>query len=131
MDYVPVERHAMDPVTTILTALAVAGAKVGGQAITDGYAALRGLILRKFGSHRTLEPAIADYASDPEGQTQVMAEELQTAGVIDDQEVLERAQQLIRLARDADPIRTNALVNEIRARNVAVIGRNDGTITFN
>lgn len=121
----------MDPVTTILTALAVAGARVGGQAITDGYAALRGLIVRKFGSHETLEPAMADYASDPEGQTQVMAEELQTAGVIGDQEVLERAQQLIEAARDADPIRTNALVNEVRARNVAVIQTNEGPITFN
>ena len=121
----------MDPVTTILTALAVAGGKAGGQAIADGYAALRDLILRKFGSRRALEPAMADYASDPEGQTQVMAQELQTAGVLDDQEVLERAQQLIKIAREADPVRTNALVNEIRARNVAVIGTNKGTITFN
>ena len=40
----------MDPITVILGALAAAGGQVVGDAVKDGYGALRAMIVRKFGA---------------------------------------------------------------------------------
>lgn len=111
----------MDPVTVILSALAVAGAKVGDQVVRDGYTGLKALILHKFGQGRPkLEERIDDYVADQETFKKPAEKELTEAGVAADQEVVDRAVELLRAAERAQPGVTGGLVGQINARNVVV-----------
>jgi hypothetical protein len=111
----------MDPISVILSALAVAGAKVGDQAIRDGYAGLKALILRKFGRGQPkLEERIDDFVADQETFQKPAEKALAEAGVAADQEVLDRAVELLRAAERAQPGVTGGLIGQINARNVVV-----------
>lgn len=111
----------MDPITIILSALAVAGGKVGSQAIQDGYAALRSLILRKFGRGQPkLEERIDDYVADQKTFQTPAEKALHDAGVGSDQEVIDRAVELLRQAEADRPGVTGGLVGQINAQGVIV-----------
>jgi hypothetical protein len=111
----------MDPITVILSALAVAGGKVGGQAVQDGYNALKSLILSKFGRNQPrLEERIDDYVDDQETFRKPAEKALRDAGA--DQEVVDRAVALLQQAEAARPGVTGGLVGEINAKGVVVAG---------
>jgi hypothetical protein len=111
----------MDPITVILTALAVAGGKVADQVIRDGYAGLKALILRKFGhAEPRLEERIDDYVRDQDTFEKPADKTLRDAGVGTDQEVVDQAVQLLEAAERAQPGVTGGLVGQINARNVVV-----------
>jgi hypothetical protein len=104
----------MDPITVILSALAVAGGKVGGQAIQDGYEALKSLIVRKLGGNQPkLEERIDDYVQ---------------AGAGADQDVVDRAVELLRQAEATQPGVTGGLVGQINAQGVNVVHTMHGNI---
>jgi hypothetical protein len=113
----------MDPITVILSALAVAGGKVGGQAIQDGYNALKSLILSRFGHDQPrLEDRIDDYVDDQEIFQKPAEKALRDAGIGADQEVVDRAVALLRQAEAARPGVTGGLVGQINAKGVVVAG---------
>ena len=57
----------MDPLTTILAALATAGGQLASQVLADGYSGLKAAIVRRFGSRRPgLEAEIDSYVANPD-----------------------------------------------------------------
>jgi hypothetical protein len=93
----------MDPVTIIVTAL-VAGAAaslkdVAATAVKDGYAALKALLIRKFGGRSDVPDAIEQVEKRPDSESRqgMLKEELETAQAGQDAEVLEQARALLEL----------------------------------
>jgi hypothetical protein len=122
----------MDPITVILSALAVAGGKVGGQAIQEGYEVLKSLILRKLGGNQPkLQERIDDYVEDPETFRRPAEKALREAGAAADREVVDRAVELLRQAEAAKPGVTGGLVGQINAQGVNVVQTMYGDINQN
>ncbi len=92
----------MDPVTLIVTAVtagAVAASKdVAAQAVKDGYAALKALIVRQFG--QKVDVVALEKDPDSEARQAVLKEELETAGAAQDAEVVQQAQALLDLLKE-------------------------------
>jgi hypothetical protein len=120
----------VDPIIVILSALAVAGGKVATQAIQDGYVALKSLILQKFGRNQPkLEERIDEYVADQETFQKPAEKALRDAGVGTDQEVVDRALELLRQAEADMPGVTGGLVGQINAQGVVVAQTIHGSIT--
>jgi hypothetical protein len=127
----------MDPITIVLSALSLAGTAfkpIANEAVKDGYAGLKALIVRKFGAtHPKVERTIADYVDDPETYAKPATKVLQEAGIDRDQEVLDLAASLLKQAEGAQPGITGGLVGELNAHGgrVIVVGRDQtGTISM-
>ncbi|RMF37505.1 MAG: hypothetical protein D6759_02260 [Chloroflexi bacterium] len=95
----------MDPITTIVTAVtagAVAATKeTVGQAVKDGYAGFKALLLRKFGEKTDLQGALQGVEKKPDSDARkaVLKEELEAAGAGQDGEVVRQAQALLDLLK--------------------------------
>jgi hypothetical protein len=95
----------MDPLAMIVTALAAgasAAAKgVAGQAVKDGYAGLKALVVRKFGGKADVEGALDGVEKNPDSEARqaVLNEELATAQAGQDQELIQQAQAFLDLLK--------------------------------
>ncbi len=95
----------MEPLTMLVSALvagAVAATKdVTTQAVKDGYAALKNLMVRKFGSKGDVEGAIQNVESKPDSSArhEVLKEELVESGAALDAELLEQARNFMALLK--------------------------------
>lgn len=95
----------MDPLTIITTAVAAGAAAsakdVATQAVKDGYAAFKALLLRKFGSKEDVVSAVQGVEKKPEsqGRQETLKEELEASGADQDAELVEQAQALFELLK--------------------------------
>jgi hypothetical protein len=95
----------MDPLTLIVTAVtagAVAASKdVAAQAVKDGYAALKTLLVRKFGQEADVAGAIEGVEKKPDSEARqaVLKEELETARAAQDADLVQQAQALLDLLK--------------------------------
>jgi hypothetical protein len=120
----------MDPVHIIITAVAVgaaAGAKSTAEhAVKDAYAALKSLLLKKFGKKGDTAEAVEKVEAHPGSKARqaVLKEELEAAGAAKDQEVVDKATDLLKLAESSSPGATGGLVGQINAAGgkVVVVG---------
>jgi hypothetical protein len=90
----------MDPITVIVGALSAVSGALGDQAIKDGYAGFKALIVKKFGaSNPRLEGRIDDFVTESDAAAReaskvLAAKALRDAGVDKDDEVVNQATAL-------------------------------------
>ena len=129
----------MDPVTTTLVAAFVAGAakgagtKAGEKAISDAYAALKGVIAYAYHHAADLLKSIAAVEEKPEsgGRRTTLAEELKAAHAVDDDKLVGAAEAVLAAAEKSPSAQTIGIdwqdvhaarlkIGQIRARTGAV-----------
>ena len=94
----------MDPLTIVLSALSVSGSAVGDQAIKDASPGFKALLVRKFSpSQPKIAEHLDDYAQDAETWEKPVTKALREAGADRDQEVIDRATELLKQAEASSP----------------------------
>src|SRR5258708_19895403 len=89
---------------------------VSDQAIKDGYAGLKSLIIQRFGKKDpTLETTFAKYERKPDSYEGAIRDTLAEAGADKDQEIVDWATELVDKAEAAQPGITGGLVGQVNA----------------
>ena len=114
----------MDPVTAIVTALAV-GAAAGlkddaTQGVKDAYAGLKALISRKYQSARGSVARLEEKPDLP-GRKASVAEDLVAAGAQDDEELAQCAAAVVALVRSKDPDAARTIGVDLKDVDAAAI----------
>lgn len=117
----------MEPMTVILGALSAVGAAIGDQGVKDAYAGLKALIVQKFGvDNPKLEQRLDEYVEDADTFAKPAEKALRDAKVDQDQDVVNRAVEVMKQAEAASPGASGGLVGQINAAGgvVNVVGGN-------
>ncbi len=123
----------MDPVTVLMGALSAIGATIGEKAIRDGYDALKGFLVKKFGGNNPrLAERIDDYVQDPETFAKPAEKSLRESGAAQDKDVVDRVMELLNQANAVKPVPAMLIANlKAVQSNVSVVGGNVyGGVTF-
>ena len=94
----------MDPISLILQALVAGAATTAGEVVQDAYKGLKTLIQRKFTEKGKpgAEYVLAKHEEKPENWKQPLKAELAEASADKDEEIIEKAQELLKLANPQD-----------------------------
>jgi hypothetical protein len=115
----------VDPVSVLLSALALAGTAlkpVADEAVKDGYAGLKAVILRKFGGKEPeLAQVLEQHEKRPELYKPTAEAVLRQVGAADDQELVDKATALLEAAEAAQPGVTQGLVGQINAAGGRIV----------
>src|SRR3954453_17099709 len=86
---------AVDPnVALIVGALAAGVAATATQAVKDAYAALKGVLAKRFAGNAKAERALADHAEEPDIYDKAIAKQIEATGAATDAEVLAAAERV-------------------------------------
>ncbi|GAC1317337.1 MAG: hypothetical protein NVSMB2_10940 [Chloroflexota bacterium] len=118
----------MDPTSILLSALGLASAAlapVANAAVKDGYAGLKAVIIRKAtGKYPDIDNRLTNYERKPDVWREPVKDALQESGVSADQEILNRATELLKQAEAVQPGISGGLVGQINAQGGKVIVAN-------
>lgn len=105
----------MDPITSaIVQALAIA---LGNNVIKDGYEALKAALKKKFGEDHDVVDAVNKLEKKPDSEARKasLQEELETAKVNDDPEIVKLAQELLKQIKPEESGATSKYKTEFQA----------------
>lgn len=123
----------MDPLTLIVSALTAGAAaalqETAGTAIKDAYQSLITLLKRKLKKDTKATAALEGHAEDPDTWQKPLEKAVKDNGLVEDQEILKRAQKLLNLLESANGHQTNIL--EIHGNAQGVIVENTGSSVMN
>ena len=108
----------MEPVTLILSALAAGAAKATGDAAPDGYKALKELIKRKFASKPQAEIVLEEHEKDPQTYEVPLKKKLVEADVDKDEEIIKKAQELLKLAKPQEAAQGKYNINAEQIKGI-------------
>lgn len=95
----------MDPITLIVTALAVGAASgvkdTASSAVRDAYASLKAMVRKRFAGRQAGELVLAEHENAPETWREPLAAQLGEVGAGRDAELVAAAQELMRLVDEA------------------------------
>ncbi|MGW3352853.1 hypothetical protein ACWDA3_56995 [Nonomuraea rubra] len=119
----------MDPITTLVAAFIAASSDVVKDAVVDGYQALKGMLLQRFGQKEPkLEERINEFEKAPDTWEKPLAQTLGAVGATQDAEVLAAAERLLKKAEQTD---SQVTINSIERANVITGGTFKGPVTQN
>ena len=127
----------MDALSLIVTAVAT-GAALGlkptaEQAVKDGYAALKRLLIDRYGDQGDVTDAVENVEAKPdsEGRQVVLEEELESTDAPGDKELLRQAQDLLKAAQPERDVSAESSAVNVTAsdHSVAVGGSVAGSVT--
>ena len=115
----------MDPITVPLSALSLAGTALKplvDEAVKDGYTGLKELIIRKFaGKEPQLPQVLEQHEKHPELYEPTVKTVLRQLEADHDQELMDKATDLLKRAEAAHPGVTGGLVGQINAAGGRVV----------
>ena len=124
----------MDPITlAIVTAIATGVGKVGEQAVTDAYHALKKSLEKKFGTSSDVIKAVEGIEKRPSSENRkgVLQEEIQSANAHQDSDLVVTAEALLTLLNKTQIRSTKSTVITQKAGNNATqIGQVNGTLSI-
>jgi len=124
----------MDPVTLIVTALAAGAASAlqdgASSAVTDAYARVKALVMRRFANRPKGELVLAEHEAAPQVWEAPLAAELSAAGAGGDADLVAAAQALMGLVDQAGSRSGKYVVAVGGSQGVQVGDRNTQTNTF-
>jgi hypothetical protein len=118
----------MDPITTTIVTAFVIGAsqgarKVGDQAVSDAYSALKNIVTSSYHQAAELLRSIAGLETKPDspGRRGTLAEELAAAGALNDGKLLAAAESVVAAAENATSTQTIGIDwQDVRAARLKV-----------